>query len=205
MLSPQTSAPSICALILLLLGLALPTIAQTTFVDGTFQAAIWASDGNDQNQDLTEPAKAQCPANFPQSCSTIGEGAYCCPSGATCQYSDNNQVGCCSSSSGGKCSGSLSNGNAYQPTSHYKEPQPTPTYVDGGAGAYNPPTTTVVQQGGFCTTIIAEGDGLPTTANARCGTALVVEAGADGVGRKSVLGLVAVLQVLGAWFVLRRW
>jgi hypothetical protein len=68
----------------------------------------------------------------------------------------------------------------------------------------NTPTTTVIQQGGFCTTLIAKGDNLPTTAQARCGTALVIEAGASR-GKGGVVGLVLVLQVLGAWFVLRRW
>lgn len=68
----------------------------------------------------------------------------------------------------------------------------------------NNPTTTIIQQGGFCTTLVAEGNNLPTTANARCGTALVVEAGASK-GRGGVLGVVLGLQVLGAWVVLRRW
>lgn len=64
--------------------------------------------------------------------------------------------------------------------------------------------TTIIQQGGFCTTLIAEGDNLPTTANARCGTALVVAAGASR-GKEAVVSIVLGLQVLGAWVVLRRW
>jgi hypothetical protein len=61
-------------------------------------------------------------------------------------------------------------------------------------------------QGGFCTTIIAQGDNLPTIANARCGTALVVEAGAArSRGSDVVVGVVVGLQVLGGWVVLRRW
>jgi len=72
-------------------------------------------------------------------------------------------------------------------------------------GNYNP-TTTVVQQGGFCTTLVAEGDNLPTVANARCGTALVVEASASrSQGREMVVGVVLGLQLLGGWVVLRRW
>lgn len=49
---------------------------------------------------------------------------------------------------------------------------------------------------------------MPTVANARCGTALVVEAGADGrraKGWAGVVGAVVGLQVLGGWVVLRRW
>ena len=129
----------------------------------------------------------------------------CCPSGSVCQYAANNQVGCCASSSG-KCAGSLSGGNAYQSTSQYVAPaaHTTTAYNGGGAVVVGAPTTTVIQQGGFCTTLIAKGDNLPTTAQARCGTALVIEAGA-GRSRGEVVGVVVGLQVLGAWFVLRRW
>lgn len=78
------------------------------------------------------------------------------------------------------------------------------------AGGNQQATTTVVeQQGGFCTTLYAQGDNLPTTANARCGTALVVEAGAGGRSGWMVGGggggVVVLAQVLGAWLVLRRW
>jgi hypothetical protein len=137
----------------------------------------------------------------------------CCPSNTFCQYADNKQVGCCSALQG-NCKGSLSGGNAYQSTSQYIAPAATTTwatsqvatqYVGGAVGNYNP-TTTVVQQGGFCTTIIAQGDNLPTIANARCGTALVVEAGASrSKGREMVVGVVVGLQILGGWVVLRRW
>ena len=69
--SHKNPALSIRALIATLLIL-VPALAQTTYVEGTFQAAIWASSGQ-QNPDLTSPAQAQCPANYPQSCSSIGE------------------------------------------------------------------------------------------------------------------------------------
>jgi hypothetical protein len=52
----------------LLLTLPTLTLAQTYNVQGTFQAAITIS-----NHDLTSAASAVCPANFPQSCSSIGE------------------------------------------------------------------------------------------------------------------------------------
>ncbi|KAM0693566.1 hypothetical protein Q7P36_006822 [Cladosporium allicinum] len=203
------SIPTLIATLLLTIHL---TLAQT-YVEGTFQAAIYASSDN-QQPDLTSAANAICPANYPQSCSSIGEGGFCCPSNTFCQYADNKQVGCCSALQG-NCKGSLSGGNAYQSTSQYIAPAATTTwatsqaptqYVGGAVGNYNP-TTTVVQQGGFCTTIIAQGDNLPTIANARCGTALVVEAGADRVVGRGILAVGAVvgLQVLGGWVVLRRW
>lgn len=73
-MSPPTNPTlSTTRSLLLILTLALSTFAQTTYVQGNFQAAVWASNGGN-TQDLTSPAKAQCPANFPQSCSTIGEG-----------------------------------------------------------------------------------------------------------------------------------
>jgi hypothetical protein len=52
--------------------LAIPILAQTTYnVDGTFQAAITAE--TPDQTDITIAASAICPANFPQSCSNIGE------------------------------------------------------------------------------------------------------------------------------------
>jgi hypothetical protein len=159
----------------------------------------------------THPSK-----HLPQNSHLTFNSHSCCPTNTFCQYADNKQVGCCSALQG-NCKGSLSGGNAYQSTSQYVAPAATTTwatsqqqqaptvYVGGAAGAYNP-TTTVLQQGGFCTTIIAQGDNLPTVANARCGTALVVEAGAGrSQGREMVVGVVVGLQVLGGWVVLRRW
>lgn len=55
-------------------------------------------------------------------------------------------------------------------------------------------TTAPVQYNGYCTTIYAKGGNLPTTANALCGTALVLNVGVRPVARE-VLGL-----VLGFWF-----
>jgi hypothetical protein len=73
-MSPKPS-PSIPTLLATLLLLTTPTLAQTTYVQGTFQAAISASSNG--QPDLTSAASAVCPANFPQSCSSIGEaGLY---------------------------------------------------------------------------------------------------------------------------------
>jgi hypothetical protein len=65
------SIPTLIATLLLTIHLAL---AQT-YVEGTFQAAIYATSDNNQQPDLTSAANAICPANYPQSCSSIGEGA----------------------------------------------------------------------------------------------------------------------------------
>jgi hypothetical protein len=72
-MSPKPS-PSIRTLLATLL-FTIPALAQTTYVQGTFQAAISASSNG--QPDLTSAASAVCPANFPQSCSSIGEaGLY---------------------------------------------------------------------------------------------------------------------------------
>jgi hypothetical protein len=70
-MSPSRS-PSIHALIATLLLTIQLSLAQT-YVEGTFQAAIYASNDN-QQPDLTSAANAICPATHPQSCSSIGEG-----------------------------------------------------------------------------------------------------------------------------------
>jgi hypothetical protein len=71
--SPSLSIQTLLATLLLTLHLAL---AQTYNVEGTFQAAISAtSDTSNQQPDLTSAAGAVCPANYPNSCSSIGEGA----------------------------------------------------------------------------------------------------------------------------------
>jgi hypothetical protein len=70
-MSPSRS-PSIQTLIATLLLTIHLALAQT-YVEGTFQAAIYAT-SNNQQPDLTSAANAICPASHPESCSTIGEG-----------------------------------------------------------------------------------------------------------------------------------
>jgi hypothetical protein len=72
--SPSPSIPTLIATLLLTLNLAL---AQTYNVEGTFQAAISVTSDttNNQQPDLTSAAGAVCPANYPNSCSSIGEAA----------------------------------------------------------------------------------------------------------------------------------
>jgi hypothetical protein len=70
--SPSPSIQTLIATLLLTLHLAL---AQTYNVEGTFQAAISATSDTNNQPDLTSAAGAVCPANYPNSCSSIGEGA----------------------------------------------------------------------------------------------------------------------------------
>jgi len=83
--------------------------------------------------------------------------------------------------------------------------QPT-TVVAGGAGVYVYPTTTTpaatvnggggVVYNGYCSTLYADGPGLPTTRAGQCGEILVLQAGAHAVvGR----GFFTVLGIAGAW------
>lgn len=43
---------------------------QTEYVSGSFQAAVWAQGGG---QNLSPAAQAQCPAGYPNGCSSIQE------------------------------------------------------------------------------------------------------------------------------------
>lgn len=73
-MSPTRPSPSIPTLIATLLLTIHLSLAQT-YVEGTFQAAIYANtDNSNQQPDLTSATSAQCPANYPNSCSSIGEG-----------------------------------------------------------------------------------------------------------------------------------
>lgn len=147
----------------------------------------------------------------------------CCPSNTVCQYSSNHQVGCCPS--GQTCSGSIGGSGGYKPTSWYSSYQPAPettTYYQQPTSTYYTPeqqTTAVVVapagdtaqptyvktsvqwNGQYCTTIIANGPNLPTTAGAACGVALVVSPGESvrwALGWVKLLGTVLALQGVGA-------
>ena len=77
-------------------------------------------------------------------------------------------------------------------------------YVGGPTTQYyNPGTATVFN--GYCSTIVAHGPGLPTTAAGPCGTVLVIS-GAEAILRLSllstvglVLGGLLVTWRLGGW------
>lgn len=70
----------------------------------------------------------------------------------------------------------------YQPTTVYQQ-QPTVVVVAGGGGIItnlSPTTVEVIGYagGGYCSTLVAVGPGLPTTEAGSCGTILIVEADA---------------------------
>ncbi|EOD46574.1 hypothetical protein UCRNP2_6677 [Neofusicoccum parvum UCRNP2] len=108
----------------------------------------------------------------------------CCATDHTCQYlSSSSVVGCCPA--GQTCSGGVSaqqittvTVTVIQTQTQYVQGQGTTVY---GGPAYVQPTTTayVGAQGGgnvyagYCSTLIADGPGLPTTRAGDCGTILV--------------------------------
>ncbi|KAK8195510.1 hypothetical protein IWZ00DRAFT_221555 [Phyllosticta capitalensis] len=161
-----------------------------------FSGAIYiVGDGGTQ---ITSASQAQCPANAGQSCSTIGYPNWCCPQGNTCQYIAQSGVcGCCPS--GSTCSGHVDQSQiktvtvtVYQTQTQYVGGQPNTVCCGGAVGGGTYYTTTQPnayvgaggggylgnnggnQYNGYCSTLYAEGPGLPTTREGACGTILVV-------------------------------
>jgi len=131
----------------------------------------------------------------------------CCPTGNTCSLLSNSLVGCCPTDT--TCSGSVAANQVttvtvYQQNTVTQYQQPT-TVIAGGGGVYVYPTTTTpaatvngggIVYNGYCSTLYADGPGLPTTRAGQCGTILVVQAGADSNSARSFwLGM----GIAGAW------
>ncbi|KAK7533744.1 uncharacterized protein J3D65DRAFT_631188 [Phyllosticta citribraziliensis] len=160
-----------------------------------FSGAIYiVGDGGTQ---ITSASQAQCPANAGQSCSSIGYPNYCCPSSHTCQFIQQSGVcGCCPS--GSTCSGHVDQSQiktvtvtVYQTQTQYVGNQPNTVCCGGAVGGGTYYTTTQPnayvgagggylgnnggnQYNGYCSTMYAEGPGLPTTREGACGTILIV-------------------------------
>lgn len=165
---------------------------------------------------ISAASPAYCPQYAALSCSGIGYPNWCCATDHTCQYlSSSSVVGCCPA--GQTCSGGVSaqqittvTVTVIQTQTQYVQGQGTTVY---GGPAYVQPTTTayVGAQGGgnvyagYCSTLIADGPGLPTTRAGDCGTILVVSGAWEGAhGGRGWYGWgvpVAVLGnvLLGAW------
>lgn len=164
---------------------------------------------------ISAASPASCPQYASLSCSGIGYPNWCCPTDHTCQYlSSSSVVGCCPS--GQACSGTVNAQSVttvtvtvVQTQTQYLQPQPTTQYV---GPAYAQPTTTAYVgaagggvYAGYCSTLIADGPGLPTTRAGDCGTILVVSDAWDGAhGSRGWYGwgvpVAVVLNILiGAW------
>ncbi|KAF2089369.1 hypothetical protein K490DRAFT_54982 [Saccharata proteae CBS 121410] len=155
-------------LTLFLFHLSTGTTAQQVYAP--FSGAIYIIGNN--GEQITGASPAQCPSYAESSCSSIGYSDWCCPSGHTCQYFSTTQVcGCCPA--GSDCSGTVSAAQvttvtvtvtAYQTVA--QQTTEYPAYVQ-------PATTTEGYYNGYCSTLIANGPGLPTTREGSCGTILV--------------------------------
>ncbi|KAG8623888.1 hypothetical protein KVT40_008864 [Elsinoe batatas] len=151
---------------------------------------------------LQQAAVAQCPQWATISCSSIGAAAYCCPAGTTCGWGGGT-VGCCSSGQQctGQPGAAYQQQNwqpqqtqcydcapktvvvpavvTQQPTTIYQQPtvtlvQPTTSALVGVGAPFTTSVRTSLVVQGFCSTQIASGPGLPTTAQGGCGTILIV-------------------------------
>lgn len=134
---------------------------------------------------ITQASPAYCPQYAALSCSGIGYPNWCCPTDHTCQYiSTSNVVGCCPA--GSTCSGTVNAQSISTVTVTIIQTQTQ--YVGGG---YVQPTTTTAYVGaagnnnnnnndggavyaGYCSTLTADGPGLPTTRAGSCGIILIV-------------------------------
>ncbi|KAK7546321.1 hypothetical protein IWX49DRAFT_114649 [Phyllosticta citricarpa] len=161
-----------------------------------FSGAIYiVGDGGTQ---ITSASQAQCPADAGQSCGSIGYPNYCCPTSHTCQFVQQSGVcGCCPS--GSTCSGHVDQSQiktvtvtVYQTQTQYVGNQPNTVCCGGAVGGGTYYTTTQPnayvgaggggylgnnggnQYNGYCSTMYAEGPGLPTTREGACGTILIV-------------------------------
>ncbi|KAJ9635255.1 hypothetical protein H2199_008743 [Coniosporium tulheliwenetii] len=115
------------------------------------------------------------------SCAAGCNGLGCCAAGYACAMAANN-VACCPA--GQQCQGVVAAAvqtvtvtvNNYVPTTVYN--QPTNVVVAGVPVVYTTQNPGNIVYAGYCSTLIANGPGLPTTRAGDCGTILVVN-GAD--------------------------
>lgn len=118
----------------------------------------------------------------------------CCPSGNTCSWLSNSVVGCCPD--GSTCGGTVNAAQIetvtvteYLTTTQYQQVGSTVVEVGGQTtttvvpGIYVTETQTTtgtsrnnIVYNGYCSTMIANGPNLPTTAQGGCGTILVISA-----------------------------
>jgi len=176
-----------------------------------YSGAVYIVGGNGQALNAASPA--YCPAQAPQGCGNIGVWNWCCPAGNSCAWTDSTHsvVGCCPN--GGSCSGSVDRSQittVYITTTQYQA-KPTVVAVNGaqaptttviaGGGPYVGQATKTVKYNGYCTTIYAQGANFPTTANAYCGTALVLNEGVRLPAREVLGSISAFWLALGILWV----
>jgi len=194
---------------------------QTYYYSGAIE--VWTS----YAPQGTPAAEAQCPEDYPLRCSSIGASEYCCPSENECSW-NNGQVVCCPE--GEEC---YEEEDQWETTSEWQQPtttywQPTSQWEQTTTEwqqttEWEPTTTTEWQHTSeweqttttepyytnqeYCSTLVETGPNLPTTAEAGCGTILIVtpsRATREVVGWIRVGLTVLLFQALGGWMLLRR-
>jgi len=146
-----------------------------------------------------------CPSYASVSCSSIGQPSWCCPTTYTCALpsSTSSLIGCCppNTSCGGVVNAAAV--TTITITSQYVATTVAPVVYPSTSYVYVNAYTTTQQAGGgvvyngYCSTLTANGPGLPTTRQGQCGTILVVNGG-DVV--RVGLGLLGGVLVGGAAF-----
>ncbi|EMF13114.1 uncharacterized protein SEPMUDRAFT_124973 [Sphaerulina musiva SO2202] len=199
--APNAVRLRVVTTIFLALG-AVPTLAQYVenftgslqIVNGQGTYSGTSSGGSGGWSESGSPAvQAQCPANFPVTCSSIQKPDYCCPANNYCAWQDS-VVACCPN--GKVCSGFA------QPITTVWQQQPPATVVVVGA-----PSKPEGYFGQYCKTLVAVGPGLPTTEAGDCGTILIVEGDAiraTVINWIYAIGMVVGLQILGGLVFMRR-
>ncbi|OCK78359.1 hypothetical protein K432DRAFT_95949 [Lepidopterella palustris CBS 459.81] len=181
-------------LILLFSSLVLASPETQQYTYAPFSGAIYIVSPN--GQQINTEATGMCPSYASESCSSIGQPSWCCPTSFTCAIpaSSGGLIGCCPT--GSTCSGSI---NAEAITTitvqSYITSTISPVYVQHTSVVYVQATTVApvyvahtsaaVVYNGYCSTLVESGPGLPTTRQGDCGTILIVNAGrilGPGVG-----------------------
>lgn len=155
-----------------------------------------------------DPKTNNCVARFGFS---LTEAYSCCASGYSCSMLSNGVVGCCPS--GSTCEGTVNAAQIttvtvtqYLTTTQYSQPpttvvqigsMTTSTVVPGiyvSVSTTNPP----IVYNGYCSTLVANGPDLPTTAQGTCGTILIISrANMQPIGWKLPVLITAFYGVLG--------
>ncbi|KAF2460414.1 hypothetical protein BDY21DRAFT_369432 [Lineolata rhizophorae] len=178
-----------------------------------FSGAVYVVNGNGGTWQAG--TAAVCPADATVNCADVGYSDWCCPGSCYCAVAANNVVGCCQN--GQNCVGNVAvqeirTTTVYVQQTSYIQVQGPPTTVVVQATPDNPvvvaatPNTQNVVYNGYCSTLTADGPGLPTTAAGDCGTILVVNEGSLAE-IFSVLRIFLVLGHVVLWLfvALRNW
>ncbi|KAF2493566.1 hypothetical protein BU16DRAFT_528842 [Lophium mytilinum] len=162
-----------------------------------FSGAIYIVYPN--GQQVNAAGANMCPSYASVSCSSINQPSWCCPTTYTCAVpsSSSGLIGCCPPNT--SCSGAVN--AAAVTTITVQNVVTTPVNYQSTVYVQAYTTTQAAAAGniynGYCSTLTANGPGLPTERQGSCGTILVVNA-ADVVRAGVGMGVLVVSLVVGA-------